>query len=152
LFDYRGYGRSEGRPGEEGTYCDAQAAHGWLVKRGLAGRNILLFGESLGGGIASELALRETCGGLILENTFSCMADLGAELFPWLPVRWMSTVKYETCARLPRLKIPVLVMHSRGDKLIGFHHGEKNFALANDPKLFWELQGGHNDAVFDDKE
>jgi fermentation-respiration switch protein FrsA (DUF1100 family) len=152
LFDYRGYGRSEGRPGEEGTYCDAQAAHGWLVKRGVVGRNILAFGESLGGGIASELALREACGGLILENTFSCLADLGAELFPWLPVRWMSTVKYETCARLPRLKIPVLVMHSRGDKLIGFHHAEKNFALANEPKLFWELQGGHNDAVFDDKE
>ena len=152
LFDYRGYGRSEGRPGEEGTYCDAQAAHHWLVQKGIAGRNIIVFGESLGGGIASELALREACGGLVLQNTFSCLGDLGPELFPWLPVRWISTLKYETCARLPRLKIPVLVMHSRGDRLVGFHHAEKNFALANQPKLFWELKGGHNDAVFDDRE
>ena len=152
VFDYRGYGRSQGRPDEEGTYCDAQAAHRWLVNKGFDGANIILFGESLGGGVASELALRERCGGLILENTFSCLADLGAELFPWLPVRWMATIKYETCTRLPKLKIPVLVMHSRGDELIRFHHGEKNYQLANQPKLFWELKGGHCDSVEDDRE
>ena len=147
LFDYRGYGRSEGRPSEEGTYLDAQAAHQWLQRKGFQGKHIIAFGESLGGGIASELALREPLGGLVLQSTFSSVPDIGAELFPWLPVRWISTIKYETCAKLPRLKIPVLVMHSRQDEMVRFHHAEKNFAAANEPKLFWELKGQHNGAL-----
>ncbi len=143
VFDYRGFGRSHGHPSEEGTYLDAVAAHQWLEAKGFAGTNIIAFGESLGGGIASELALRVPLAG------FSCMTDIGAELFPWLPVRLISTIKYETCAKLPRLKIPVLVMHSRSDGLIAFHHAEKNFALANEPKLFWELTGDHNGMLDD---
>jgi fermentation-respiration switch protein FrsA (DUF1100 family) len=149
LFDYRGYGSSGGSPGEEGTYLDAQAAHHWLIGKGFAATNIIAYGESLGGGIVSELALRETIGGLILQSTFSCLSDIGAELFPWLPVRLISKIKYDTCARLPRVKIPVLVMHSRSDGLIGFHHAEKNFARANEPKLFWEIRGDHNDPISD---
>ncbi|HWI57461.1 MAG TPA: alpha/beta hydrolase, partial [Bacillota bacterium] len=144
VFDYRGYGRSQGRPSEEGTYCDAQAAYQWLQQKGFSGRDIITFGESLGGGIASELALRETLAGLVLQSTFTSIPDIGSELFPWLPVRWLATIEYATSRRLPRLQLPVLVMHSRTDDLIGFHHGEKNFALANDPKLFWELKGDHN--------
>ncbi len=149
LFDYRGFGRSQGRPSEAGTYLDVEAAHDWLSRRGFTGPHIIGFGESLGGGIASELAMRRPLGGLILENSFSCTFDLGAELFPWLPVRWISTIKYDTCAKLPRLKIPVLVMHSRGDELIGFHHAEKNYALANEPKILWELTGSHNEPFAD---
>jgi len=148
-FDYRGFGRSHGRPTEEGTYLDAVAAHQWLEAKGFAGTNIIAFGESLGGGVASELALRVPLAGIVLQSTFSCMTDIGAELYPWLPVRWISTIKYETCAKLPRLKTPVLVMHSRSDGLIAFHHAEKNFALANEPKLFWELTGDHNGMLDD---
>ncbi|MGA2661792.1 MAG: alpha/beta hydrolase [Verrucomicrobiota bacterium] len=149
LFDYRGYGRSRGRPSEEGTYRDAQAAHHWLQGKGFSGGRVIAFGESLGGGVASELALRERVGGLVLQSTFTSIPDVGSELFPWLPVRWLSTIKYDTLAKLPRLKAPLLVMHSRTDGLIGFHHGEKNFAAANPPKLFWELKGGHNDQLRD---
>ena len=152
LFDYRGYGGSGGRPSEEGTYLDAQAAYQWLRQKGFAATNIIAFGESLGGGIASELAIREPVGGLILESSFCSTVDLGAELFPWLPVRWMSTIKYDTCRKLPRLKIPVLVMHSRTDEIIGFHHGQKNFAAANEPKLFWEITGDHNGPLSDQKQ
>jgi fermentation-respiration switch protein FrsA (DUF1100 family) len=149
LFDYRGYGRSEGRPSEEGTYLDAQAAHQWLWQRGFAGTGIVAFGESLGGGIASELAVREVLGGLVLHCTFSSMTEIGAELFPWLPVRWLSSIRYDTCAKLPRVRVPVLVMHSRTDGLIGFHHAEKNFSAANEPKMFLEIEGDHNDPVLD---
>lgn len=151
VFDYRGYGRSHGRPTEEGTYLDAQAAHQWLQHKGFAATNIIAYGESLGGGVAGELAMRETLGGLILQSTFCSVPDIGAELFPWLPVRLMSTIKYETCKKLPRLRIPVLIMHSRVDGLIGFHHAQKNFALANEPKLFWEINGDHNDPVSEPK-
>jgi uncharacterized protein len=149
LFDYRGYGRSSGRPSEEGTYLDAEAAHRWLQQKGCAATNIIAYGESLGGGIASELALRAPVAALVLQSTFSCMPDIGAELFPWLPVRRICTIKYDTCTKLPRLKVPVLIMHSRIDGLIGFHHAEKNFSLANEPKLLCELTGDHNDPVND---
>lgn len=150
-FDYRGYGRSQGRPGEEGTYRDAQAAHRWLQQRGFSGANIVAFGESLGGGVVSELALRVSLAGLILQSTFTSVTDMGAELFPWLPVRWLGAIKYDTCSKLPRLKVPVLVMHSRTDELVPFRHGQKNFAAANPPKLFWEIKGTHNDPLLDRK-
>jgi uncharacterized protein len=148
-FDYRGYGRSGGRPGEEGTYRDAQAAHQWLRQKGFAGRNIIAYGESLGGGVASELCLREETGGLILQSTFTSMPAIGAELFPWLPVRWISSIRYDTRSKLPRLRIPVLILHAREDELIGFHHAQANFAAANDPKLLREIQGDHNDPLGD---
>jgi fermentation-respiration switch protein FrsA (DUF1100 family) len=149
LFDYRGYGRSGGRASEEGTYLDAEAAYNWLLQRGFAARNVILFGESLGGGIATELAIRKPIGGLVLESTFSCILDVAAEIFPWLPVRWLSTIKYDNCAKLPRVKVPVLLLHSRGDKMIGFHHAEKNYSLANQPKILCELVGDHNEPFTD---
>lgn len=148
-FDYRGYGRSEGRPSENGTYLDAQAAHAWLRQRGFAGTNILVYGESLGGGVASELALRETCGGLILEKTFTSLPDIGAEIFPWLPVRTLGSIRYDTRGKLPRIHVPLLILHSRDDSLIPFHHAEQNFAAANEPKFLCELPGDHNDGVLD---
>lgn len=147
LLDYRGYGRSGGRPSESGTYLDAQAAYHWLRENGFAPENILVYGESLGGAVAAELALREKVGGLILQSAFTSVPDLGAELFPWLPVRWLSRIRYDTLQKLPRVTAPVLVMHSRADTLIPFRHAERNFAAAKDPKLFCELEGDHNDAI-----
>src|SRR5204862_5882284 len=127
-----------------GTYLDAEAAYDWLVRRGFTGPKIVAFGESLGGGIATELALRRPLGGLVLESSFSCTSELGAELFPWLPVRWLNTIKYDTCGKLRRLKLPLLILHSRGDEMMGFHHGQKNFKIANEPKILWELVGVHS--------
>lgn len=149
LFDYRGYGRSEGHPSEQGTYEDGAAAYRWLLHKGFEPRDVLVYGESLGGGVAAELASRFPIGGLILQSTFTCIADIGSDLFPWLPVRWLAHIKYDTLNKLPRIKCPVLVMHSRGDRLIRFRHGQKNFAAANSPKLFCELSGEHNDPLTD---
>lgn len=146
-FDYRGYGLSQGKPGEEGTYRDAEAAHAWLVARGFAPENIIALGKSLGGGVASELALRKPLGGLILQSTFTSIADVGADLFPFLPVRWVNTIRYDTLSKLPRIKIPLLIIHSRGDKTIRFRHAERNYAAANQPKMFWEITSGHTDIL-----
>jgi fermentation-respiration switch protein FrsA (DUF1100 family) len=143
LFDYRGFGRSEGTPSEEGTYRDAQAAHKWVCAKGFEPRNVIVLGKSLGGGVASELALREQVGGLILQSTFSNIPSVGAELFPWLPVKRFHTIKYDTVSKLPRIRVPVLIMHSRRDQIIGYHHAERNLAAANDPKIFWEIYGNH---------
>jgi len=146
-FDYRGYGRSDGEPSEAGTYTDAEAAYQWLRTRGFAPEHILVWGESLGGGIASNVAATEPVGGLMLQSTFTSIPDIGAELFPWLPVKLISRIKYDTHGRLPHLKCPVVVMHSRGDTTIRFPHGERNFAAAREPKAFVELEGDHNDAL-----
>ena len=148
LLDYRGYGQSDGRPGEENTYRDAQAAYHWLSAKGVAGTNIIAYGESLGGGVVSELARREPLGGLILQSTFTSMTDVGAELFPWLPVRLISTIKYNTRPKLSQLRLPVLILHSRQDELVAFHHAEENFAAANEPKFLREIKGGHNDGLW----
>jgi len=146
-FDYRGYGRSEGKPTEEGTYRDAQAAAQWLRARGVAPPHIIAIGKSLGGGVAAELALREPIGGLILQSTFPSIGDIGAELFPWLPVRRLHRIHYNTVHKLPRIHVPVMIAHSRGDDLIGFDHAERNFAAANEPKSLLEIGGGHVDVL-----
>lgn len=150
LFDYRGYGRSTGSPSEEGTYRDAQAAHAWLRGKGFAPGSILLLGESLGGGVASELALREPAGGMVLQCSFTSAIDMGAEIFPWLPVRWLMTISYDTHGKLPRIHVPVLILHSRGDTLIPFRHAERNLEAANAPKKLVEITGDHNDPVWED--
>jgi fermentation-respiration switch protein FrsA (DUF1100 family) len=146
-FDYRGYGRSEGSVSEEGTYLDAEGAYAWVRQKGFAATNIILWGESLGGAVATELALRQPAGGLVLHASFTSVPDIGAEFFPWMPVRLLATIHYNTLGKLPRVTCPVLVMHSKDDRTIAYHHGERNFAAAKEPKLFWELRGDHNDAL-----
>jgi fermentation-respiration switch protein FrsA (DUF1100 family) len=145
-YDYRGYGQSEGRPTEEGTYMDAEAALDWLRARGFKDSDIIVHGESLGAGIAAELALRRPgLRALVIRSSFTSIADLGAELFPFLPVRTVSTIRYDTRSRLPRIRVPVLILHSREDTLVGFHHAERNFEAANQPKWLREIRGDHND-------
>jgi hypothetical protein len=148
VFDYRGYGRSPGHPSEENTCRDAQAAYQWLRQKGFPAANIVGYGESLGGGVLAELALREQLGGVILQSTFTSVPDVGAQMLPWLPVRLLGSVKYDTIRKLPRFKIPLLIMHSRQDTIIPFAHAQKNFAAARQPKTFLEIRGDHNDAIF----
>jgi fermentation-respiration switch protein FrsA (DUF1100 family) len=148
VFDYRGYGRSQGAPSEEGTYRDGEAAYDWLRTKGFAPGQIVLFGESLGGAVAVELALHRPVKGVILVSTFTSIPDVGADIFPWLPTRRICTVRYETANKVARLKTPLLFMHSRTDTIIRYRHCEVLFAKANEPKMLWELAGDHNDTLF----
>jgi len=150
-FDYRGYGASDGVPSEEGTYLDGLAAHAWLVERGFRPENIILLGKSLGGGIASELAVRAPVGALILQSTYTNIVDVGAHLFPFLPVRWLNTIRYDTVAKLPRVHRPVMVIHSPDDQTIPFRQAERNYAVAHEPKMFWEIRGGHTGVLLQDR-
>jgi 4-hydroxy-tetrahydrodipicolinate synthase len=146
LLDYRGYGRSSGRPSETGTYRDALAAWRWLTEeRGIAAADIVVFGESLGGAVGCWLARRERPRALVLASTFTAVPDLGAEVYPFLPVRWLSRFSYNTLECVPEVHAPVLVMHSPADDIVPYSHGKKLYAAANDPKRFLELGGGHND-------
>ena len=146
LVEYRGYGKSTGSPSEEGTYRDASASWRWLTSaRGFGGRDIVVFGESLGGAVATWLAEHHQPRALVIASTFTSVPNLGAELYRLIPVRLLSRFKYDTVARLPNVRAPVLVIHSRGDDIIPFSHGERLFAAAREPKEFLELRGGHND-------
>lgn len=149
LFDYRGYGRSEGRPHEAGTYADAQAAYRWLLGRGHRPEHVLAVGESLGGAVAAHLAAHQPVAALILMGAFTSIPDIGSELFPWLPVRKLARIRYDTREYLTRIHAPVLILHSRQDELVRFHHAEANFAAAHPPKWLRELRGSHNESLGD---
>lgn len=149
LFDYRGYGRSEGRPNEAGTYRDARAAYEWLRTRGHEPARIVAAGESLGGAVAAHLATEVPLAGLILMGAFTSIPDVGSELYPWLPVRWLARTRYATRDYLHQTRLPVLILHSRTDELVGFHHAESNFAAVPGPKWLRELRGDHNESLAD---
>ncbi|MBY0271395.1 MAG: alpha/beta hydrolase [Burkholderiales bacterium] len=145
LPDYRGYGASTGKPSEQGTYLDAQAAWRWLTgERGIKPGAIVVAGESLGGAVAAELAARVQPGSLILISTFTSVQDLGSEIYPWLPVRLISRYRYDTLAHLRNFRGPVLIAHSRDDEIVPFAHAERLFAAASGDKALLEMRGGHN--------
>lgn len=146
IIDYHGYGHSSGSPGEQATYEDARAAWHYLIDdRRLPPERLLLFGRSLGGAVALWLASEYRPGALILESTFTSVADLGAELYPYLPVRWLARIRYPSLERMPGVKCPVLVVHSRDDEIIPYAHGRKLYQAATAPKQFLQLSGPHND-------
>lgn len=146
LFDYRGYGKSTGKPTEEGTYRDATAAWRWLTEtRGVAPRDIVVFGESLGGAVAAWLAAQHTPRALVIASSFTSVPDLGAQVYWFIPVRWLSRFKYDTAAELSKVAAPVLIAHSSTDDIIPYSHGRKLYDAAREPKTFLELGGGHND-------
>jgi fermentation-respiration switch protein FrsA (DUF1100 family) len=150
VFDYRGYGRSTGRPSEEGTYLDALAAHEHLVRvEGFAPEHIALYGESLGVAVALELALRvRTSAALIAESGFSSLADMGAEVYPFLPARWLARIRYDNAAKIPRLGVPLLLIHSPDDEIVPVAHARRLFAAAPEPKQLLLTAGGHNAGGF----
>jgi fermentation-respiration switch protein FrsA (DUF1100 family) len=145
IIDYRGYGNSEGKLSEDGIYQDAQAAWRYLTEtRGIPGTKILLFGRSLGGAVAAYVAAHNDAMGVVLESTFTSVPDIAADLYPWLPVRWLSRYHYNTLERMAAIDSPVMIVHSRHDEIIPFRHARKLFERANEPKRFLELSGDHN--------
>jgi fermentation-respiration switch protein FrsA (DUF1100 family) len=148
VFDYRGYGSSQGKPNEDGTYLDARAAYKWLTKKkGIAPQQIILYGWSLGGSIAAYLATRVKPAGLVIESAFTSFRDIGREFYPYMPVKWFARFNYPTIDYVRKVKCPVLVIHSRNDEMIPFEFGLKIYDAANEPKQFVEIFGRHNDGL-----
>ena len=148
IFDYRGYGRSNGKPREAGTYRDAQAAYDWLVReKRVPAERIILFGHSLGGSIAAYLAGQVKVRALAVEGTFTSYPDIGARFYPYMPVRVFAFFRYNTRAHLRQVHCPVMVMHSKQDELVPFEFGMRLYEAANEPKQFVEISGSHNDSL-----
>jgi len=146
-FDYRGYGRSEGEPDEEGILKDARAARAWLARRtGVAERDVVLMGRSLGGAVAIDLAAKDGTRGLILESTFTSLPEVAGEQVAWLPFRLLMRNQLNSLKKIPRYHGPLLLSHGDADSLIPFEQSQRLFAAANEPKHFVRIPGGdHND-------
>jgi fermentation-respiration switch protein FrsA (DUF1100 family) len=149
IYDYRGYGRSKGKPSEEGTCNDIAGAWRYLTKnRKVPAGQILLYGQSLGGPIAAKLAREKKPGALILDSTFTSFVDIGSYHYPFLPVRWLARFEYNTLEHVKRVQCPVLVIHSPDDEIVPYSQGAALFEAAPEPKVFVKLRGGHNDTLF----
>lgn len=149
IFDYRGYGRSEGKPNEAGVLADARAARAWLAAREkISAADVVLMGESLGGAVAVDLAAHDGARALVLESAFNSLPDVAAYHYPWLPVRWAMRSRFDSAGQIGRYHGPLLQAHGDADTIVPIEFGRRLFEAAAEPKQFLLLHGhDHNDPM-----
>lgn len=145
IIDYVGYGKSDGEPSEEGLYKSANAAWKYLINKKTTPEKIIIFGRSLGGAVAVDLASRVNAGGLIIESSFSSVRDVVDAAFPILSHIIYLRYSFNSINKIKRVKMPLLVIHSPDDRVIPYQSGEKLFNAAPSEKVFLKIKGGHND-------
>jgi hypothetical protein len=146
IMSYRGYSGSTGRPTERANVADAKLAYEALVKAGVAPEDIILYGESLGSGVAVQLAAEKPVAGVILDAPYTAIVDVAAGAYPFFPVRWFLFDRYETMRYLPNVRAPLLVIHGEDDEVIPVAMGRAVYAAANGPKEIVTFPGaGHSD-------
>ncbi len=147
IFDYRGYGQSEGKATEAGTYADIRGALRWLQERGWSEQQMIYFGRSLGAAIALQLALESPPAGLVLESPFTSIEALGKQHYPilWLLAGWALDARYDNIIKINQLKTPLLIFHGEEDEIIPQQMGRELFERAPQPKQFYSIPfAGHN--------
>lgn len=151
VFDYRGYGRSEGSPKEPGVLADGRAAVEWVCQdHGLTPEQLVLHGRSLGGAVAIDVASRLGARALIVERTFTSMTDVAACHYPWLPIRWLMRNRYENMDKIARFHGPLLVSHGADDEIVPFAQAERLFAAAgSEHKVFHTMPGASHNSPAD---
>jgi len=135
IISWRGFSGNKGKPTEKNLYHDAQEAVKWLKAQGLDNKNIILYGESLGTGIAIELASKNNFGGIILESPFTSMADTAKIYYPYLPVKFLLRDRYDSKSKVKDIKTPILIMHGKMDNIVLQKMGLELFEKANNPKF-----------------
>ncbi len=150
IMDYRGYGRSEGSPHEEGLYLDARAAYDWwALERGKTGEQLVVMGESLGGSVAVDLAAQVNPAGLILQSTFTSAWDMAKTMFPLGLLQPLTGIRFDSLSKIDRIRSHILVIHGNRDEIVPFQLGKHLYDAAPSPKTFYEVPGaGHNDLVW----
>lgn len=150
IFDYREYGRSEGKVSEEGTYRDGNAAFRYVRGRpGLDPDKIVFFGESLGSAVAVEMAIRHGgCAALILESPFLSISAMARVSFPFLPVGPLLRTKYDTISKIGKVRAPILIVHGEFDEIVPFEQGRRLFEAAPEPKEFYTIRGAHHNDTY----
>ncbi len=134
LVAWRGFSGNKGKPTEKNLYEDARSAVQWLESKGIKKNNIIIYGESLGTGVAIEIAQNKNFAGIILESPFTSMIEAGKDKYPYLPVKFLLKDKYESEKKIKNIKSPILIMHGKVDNIVPFYMGKKMYELANNPK------------------
>jgi len=134
IIAWRGFSENKGEPTEKGLYEDAKTAITWLKDKGIKEENIIIYGESLGTGVATEIAQNKNFAGVILETPFTSMVNVGKTKYPFFPVSFLLKDKYESDKKIKNIKSPIFIMHGEVDKIVPFWMGEKMYKLANEPK------------------
>lgn len=153
IFDYRGYGKSDGKPSEHNTYTDTKIFMDYMINTlKIPEEKIIIWGQSLGGAVAVELASKTHPGALILESTFSSIPDMASHLYPFIPAKWICSYKYDSFSRIKSVKVPKLFMHSKSDDIVPFELGLKLYNQASEPKTQAIIIGDHNNGFLDSGE
>ena len=134
LVAWRGFSGNKGQPTEKDLYEDARSAVQWLESKGIKENNIIIYGESLGTGVATEIAQNKNFAGIILESPFTSMIEAGKEIYPYLPVKLLLKDKYQSNKKIKNIQSPILIMHGKVDNIVPFYMGKKMYELANNPK------------------
>ena len=137
IIAWRGFSGNKGKPTEKGLYEDAKSALRWLANKGVKEENIIIYGESLGTGVATEIAQNKNFAGVILETPFTSMASVGKSKYPFFPVSFLLKDKYESDKKIKNINCPILIMHGKIDNVVPFHMGKKMYELANEPKYYY---------------
>lgn len=149
IYDYRGYGKSQGHPSEKGFYKDIRGAYDYLISQlGIEADKIILYGESLGGAVAINLASQKPVKALITEGTFTSVKDMARRLLPFVP-HFLFASRFDSLAKISDISCEKLIIHSKDDEIIPFSQGKKLFEAAGEPRGFLKLRGGHNTAFWD---
>ena len=151
IISWRGFNDNKGKPTEKGLYKDARGAVAWLKTKGITEKDIVLYGESLGTGIAIEIAQNKNFAGVILESPYTSMIDLGKDKYPFLPVKLLLRDKYESINKIKNINSPILVMHGKADNIVPFYMGEKLYKYANKPKYFYFSEYDDHMMKYDEK-
>ena len=134
IIAWRGFSGNKGNPSEQGLYEDGKSAIDWLIKKGVSEKNLILYGESLGTGVATHLAQNKNFAGVILETPFTSMIDAAKKFYPYIPVKLLLKDKFENYKKIKNINSPILIMHGEVDQLVPFSMGKKIYEIANEPK------------------
>ena len=151
IIAWRGFNGNKGKPNEMGLYEDAKSAIKWLKAKGIKEKNIILYGESLGTGVAVEVAQNKNYAGIILESPFTSMVNMGKKYYPFFPVNLLLKDKFESYKKINNIFVPVLIMHGKVDKIVPYDMGKKMYELANEPKFFYSQEYGDHMIEYDEK-
>ena len=151
IFAWRGFNGNKGKPSEIGLYKDAESAIRWLKMKGINEKDIILYGESLGTGVAVEIAQNKNYAGIILESPFTSMTNMGKKYYPFFPVNLLLKDKFESYKKINNIFVPVLIMHGKVDKIVPYDMGKKMYELANEPKFFYSQEYGDHMIEYDEK-
>lgn len=149
IIAWRGFSGNKGKPNELGLYEDAKSAIKWLNTKGIEEKNIILYGESLGTGVAVEIAQNKNYAGVILESPFTSMVNMGKKHYPFFPINLLLKDKFESFKKIKKISVPILVLHGKKDKIVPFAMGEKIYELANEPKFFYFQEYGDHMIDYD---